>query len=172
MDGEDLVFNLRAIINEYKTKEIKSISIQQLERHIDYAEKHAAQCFDHKKMKHEKHLEAYRAVISTGANAIKSALITNGASAIALLAFLPRIPSTEFDINIIFLTYALQSFLVGVSLAALGSGFAYFTNRSYLEFKKLFWGHSLNVVSVILIFTSYISFVVGIYYSAKALGMF
>lgn len=164
MDGKDIILKLRRFIETHKEKNVPYISLAQLEDELIYVEKHASQC-------HEKHLESYRAVISTGANAIKASVLINGGAAIALLTFYAKAKETIEAALIGNLTKALFFFGVGVFIAALGSGFAYFTNRAYLEGKNKL-ATRLNIISAALILSAYICFLLGITFSAIALGLF
>lgn len=171
MDGKDVIFGLRTTIEDAKKRGMKNMPISLIEQHISYAEKYACQCYDYQKMNNDKFLESFRSVISSGANAIKAAMLMNGGGAVALLAFFPRVNESGIEVNTGLLASALLWFTLGVFLAALGSGFAYFTQRAYHDSKAETVGNWLTALTSSLVFAGYSSFFVGVYWSAGALGL-
>lgn len=171
MDGKDVIYSLRATLHDAQNRGVRSMPLTLIEQHIDHAEKYACQCYDFQKLENDKTLESFRSVITSGANAIKSAMLMNGGGAVALLAFFPRVNESGIKVNTDLLAAALLWFTLGVFLAALGSGFAYFTQRAYHDSKTETLGNRLTVFTSVLIFAAYSSFFVGVYWSAGALGL-
>lgn len=113
-------------------------------------------------------IESFKAAITIGANACRTFLIVNGGAAIALLAFLGNIwnknSSNEAATAV---AAALMFFCVGVVLAGLCSGLAYFSQclfaASYLGTKKikLWLGHAINAIACLCGAGSLIVFAYG-----------
>ncbi len=120
-------------------------------------------------------LESWRTAASFAEMALKSAILVNGASAVAMLAFIANqsVDTTE-DKDIVNLVPALRHFLVGVFSAVLATAMAYFS--AYLENRALWrWVENkkhgrmfdngvlvLTLLAVIFIGYSYVRFWIGV----------
>lgn len=172
MDGKDVTKALRTYMNELKTQNISNLKISDFEAHIDLAEKYACQCYDRHKMEHESKLEMFKSVISSGANAIKAAMLINGGGAVALLAFAGKVSENKNNyVDINFLSTALFFFCLGVLMSAVASGTTYFAQKLYTAYGNTKPGHVVTSITVILILASYYSFFTAIHKASLALGL-
>ena len=81
---------------------------------------------------HEWNLEMLRSVITTGQSALKSALLINGAAAVALLAFIGNVLSSkQGSVLIAGIPCAMGYYVVGVLVAAMAAGFTYLSQAGY-----------------------------------------
>ena len=87
---------------------------------------------------HEWNLEMLRSVITTGQSALKSALLINGAAAVALLAFIGNVwSSPKGPQTIAGIPSAMSYYVIGVLVAAVAAGFTYLSQAGYgSEFGK------------------------------------
>ncbi|MHB1092334.1 hypothetical protein [Thiobacillus sp.] len=111
---------------------------------------------------HEHNLEMLRATITTGQSALKSALLINGGAAVALLAFLGSVWSSDkigevpSEIN-----PALLLYVFGVLSAAVAAGATYLSQAGYgNEFGKAsrYVGYIGHVLAVLGVLGSYVLF--------------
>lgn len=111
---------------------------------------------------HEHNLEMLRATITTGQTALKSSLLINGGAAVAALAFIgnvwikvpPESPLTMLPTSLMF-------YVFGVLVAAVASGFTYFSQAGYAgEFGKISRrvGIVSHIITVCLVVSSYYCF--------------
>ena len=125
---------------------------------------------------YEHNLEMLRSVITVGQSALKSSLLINGGAAVAVLAFLGRLLSSESaSVSIDGLSLALLQFVWGVLAAAIAAGATYFSQAGYGgEFGS--WSRKIgiggHIVAVVGVFAAYGFFGVGAWqaYSAINLG--
>ncbi|WP_322521131.1 hypothetical protein SR882_10175 [Guyparkeria halophila] len=125
---------------------------------------------------YEYNLEMLRSVITVGQSALKSALLINGGAAVAVLAFIGRLFSSESaSLSMGGLSLALLQFVWGVLGAAIAAGATYFSQAGYGgEFGS--WSRGVGVgghiVAVLGVFSAYGCFGVGAWqaYSAINLG--
>ena len=107
-------------------------------------------------------LEMFRSVITSGQNALRTALLINGGATIALLAFLGKM-TTENPGKIAIFSGSLMIFTVGVFIAGLTSGFTYLSQWFYASGKS--WcrwtGWALNIICIILGLLAYGVFIWG-----------
>ena len=124
-------------------------------------------------------LESWRTAAAFGGTALKSAILLNGAAALAVLAFIANQWSgleegKEAVKDGAVLVPALQHFMVGVFSAALGTGVGYFAalaeNRSlwyWVEdkekiYKPLFrLARAFNGVTIVFVVYAYVRFWLG-----------
>jgi hypothetical protein len=115
-------------------------------------------------------LEMFRSVMYAGQNAIKSSFLLNGGAAIALLAFIGHLAQFKVDKVALFGT-CLLPYAYGVLVIAVTSGCTYLSQWFYASprnfAKKI--GRVLNVVSMLLVITSYGLFVWGLFVTYRAL---
>lgn len=107
-------------------------------------------------------LEAFKAIILQGQNALKTALIMNGGSIIALLAFLGKLTDTNPE-AMTFFSKPMGIFMYGVFLAGLASGFTYLSQwfGSYNKAWAPKLGFKLNILVIVLGLSSYGLFLWG-----------
>ena len=82
-------------------------------------------------------VEMFRAVISAGQNALRSAFLMNGGGAVAVLAFIGNLANNDPQ-RIPSLAPSLTVFVSGVLLVAVASGATYFSQWFYAHLPK--WG--------------------------------
>lgn len=111
---------------------------------------------------HEWNLEMLRSVITSGQSALKSALLINGAAAVALLALMGNVLAAKDGIKTIAgIPAALSYYVGGVLVAALAAGFTYLSQAGYGgEFGKASRkvGRAGHVGAVLNVVASYILF--------------
>lgn len=123
---------------------------------------------------YEHNLEMLRSVITIGQSALKSALLINGGAAVALLAFLGRLFTSEsMPISIGCLSLALLQFVWGVLAAAIAAGATYFSQAGYAgEFGP--WSQRIgfggHMVAVMGVFAAYVFFAVGAWQAHSAMN--
>ncbi|WP_417542941.1 hypothetical protein [Methylophaga thalassica] len=171
MDGKDVIYALREYLDHFKSQNIHTLPISSFEHQVSLAEKFATQCNEDKRMKHEESLELLKSVISSGANAIKAAILINGGGAVALLAFAGNAKDNPILVNIDSISLALFVFCLGVFLASLSSGITYFTQYLFHHFSHKPFGKITNYISSLFNFTSFLCFIFGVYFAAKSLGL-
>lgn len=110
----------------------------------------------------------------SGQVAMKSAILINGGAAVAMLAFIGHVLSSDLCIDIKLLTKSTAFFTIGVLLGAVATGTTYLTYicyqisyRKHRENKKVSGdkiiklGSSINIVTIILVISTYILFLKG-----------
>lgn len=111
---------------------------------------------------HASYLEEFRAVIQSGQNAMKTALLMNGGASIALLAFIGKLTEKQ-QYQIPHFAEALAIFVLGVFFIGAASGTTYLSQWFYAESEK--WkiriGSGFNIISILLGLTSLGFFVWG-----------
>lgn len=112
---------------------------------------------------HQSSLEMFRSVITAGQSAIKSSFLLNGGAAVALLAFISHIATTNRSSISIFAD-SLLPFAYGVLAITVTSGFTYLSQwlyaSEYQTAKKL--GFGFNIVCIVLGLSSYGFFLWGV----------
>lgn len=114
-----------------------------------------------KKVKHEQDIELFRSVLNAGTLAIKTSLLVNGASAVAILGFLSRVwgsGNPKGDVKE--LSLSLLLFGGGVLFSALSTTVAYGIQYCSQQYKKI-EGVVLLYVAIVLILSSYIMYAWG-----------
>ncbi|MFQ5673262.1 MAG: hypothetical protein ACE5G9_09215 [Nitrospinales bacterium] len=107
-------------------------------------------------------IASIKASVDLAGIAIKSALLINGGATVAILAFLGNFLSKDAQKTVVLnaLASPLGYFSLGVVTAAIGSGLAYCSQRSYLEeWNKA--GICFNLLAVIFIVATYGAFIFG-----------
>ena len=121
-------------------------------------------------------IEGFRAVVSFATIAIRGLLIINGGAAIALLAFLGHIASSPTSAALVpVLSGALMYFGWGAFLAAFAAGGAYLAQVLFTELegeKSVIWGNVCRVISVAVVATGYVVFILGLYKAKWAFAAF
>ena len=171
MDGKDVVNTLKYYMSDAKQNGITSMKVSDFEHRIDLAEKHACDCVEHKKMEQEREIELFKSVISSGANAIKAALLINGGGAVALLAFAGKIQESIINVDENYLATGLLYFCMGVLFSAISSGTTYLSQLFYSSISKTKYGYVLHGITILMIVTSYYFFFSAIYNASLALGL-
>jgi hypothetical protein len=130
------------------------------------------------------------AAIKASEEAIKAAILINGGSSVAMLAFLGSVASKDLlsPAQLAALTRPLLFFGFGVAAAVIGSAMAYFTNlmiagssirkqreyqfpflRSTLSSKQHWiWGEVFRWLGIIAVTTSIVLFVAGLFQASSA----
>jgi len=123
---------------------------------------------------HEHNLEMLRSTISTGQSALKSALLINGGAAVALLAFIGSIWTSNNAAKALpEISLALLLYVSGVLSAAIAAGFTYFSQAGFgHEFGKNSRpvGHVGRWLAVLGVFASYVLFGYGSWLAFAGLG--
>lgn len=119
----------------------------------------------------QKQIEMFRATITSGQAALKSAILINGGASVALLAFIGNIwTKGTLQEAVDSLTLSIGLFAGGVLAAAIASGNAYLAQYCYSRYPK--WpGDLLNVVTILLVIASYVLFAWGVYESYSAFAV-
>ncbi|RBA25075.1 hypothetical protein [Herminiimonas fonticola] len=110
---------------------------------------------------HAWNLEMLRSVIVAGQAALKSSLLINGAAAVALLAFIGNMVSSNKSSVVIGTAEALVFYVFGVLVAAVATGLTYFSQAGYgNEFGKYSrtMGLAGHIGAVIFVLVSYVMF--------------
>jgi hypothetical protein len=102
------------------------------------------------KLEHESNLEAFRAVIQSGQNALRTCLLINGGAAVALLAFLGHLVSNDISgAPMRAVATAMAAYVTGVLAGGLASGFTYLSQWFHADdWDKT--GFALNILSILL----------------------
>lgn len=117
------------------------------------------------KTKHEVSVEMFRSVLTTGATAIKTSLLVNGASAIAILGFLSRVWSASIPAAVSRgLSFSLVLFGFGVLLSALATIAAYGTQHCF-QYKQIVAAKITRMFAILFVFAAYGVFSLGILHS-------
>ena len=115
-------------------------------------------------------------LVTLGQGAIKAALLINGASAVAILAFVGQVLSNELPTGVfVSAKYAIAIFALGVLVAAFSTLLAYLAQLFYyratgkenderVETKK---AEVIRHVALVLVLLSFAIFVVGIFWSLQ-----
>ena len=168
VSASDLGGLLDNIEKEVSTKEGQGRAAQPLESALaEYKAKNDANLAEYR-VRADSELEQFRSVIQSGQAALKSAILINGGAAVALLAFLGRIwqkPQSTADVS--GLTMSLLEFIFGVLAVAVASGTTYICQYSYGR-NWIKTGHTINIVSILLVVISYILFGLGSYSAYQA----
>ena len=109
-------------------------------------------------------VEMFRAVISAGQNALRSAFLMNGGGAVAVLAFIGNLANNDPQ-RIPSLAPSLTVFVSGVLLVAVASGATYFSQWFYAHLPKWgsYTGHAFNILTIVFAIASYCAFAWGIH---------
>ena len=106
--------------------------------------------------------ELFNAAIESGRNALKAGMVINGAASISMLTFIGSISSSvNAKIIIKSLSIPLSSFVVGVLACAVASGVTYIAQSYFYHIPEKYTGNYWNVLGILLVSFSYISFAYG-----------
>jgi hypothetical protein len=115
------------------------------------------------KSAHDANLEMFRSVLNTGTTAIKTALVVNGAAAVAILGFLSRAWASSIPSDVAKgLALSLLFFGVGVLLSALATVSAYGTQHCF-QHKNMVAGYIVRMFAIIFVLVSYVLFGMGVW---------
>src|ERR1700722_9884926 len=122
------------------------------------------------KLKQERQLAMFKAILDLAAVALNAAFLVNGGAAVAMLAFVgtARANTNLFDTHA--LVFALSIFALGVFAALIATGLGYYTQVKYAQTEATEISTENKVVAL-LIFVSYVAFFVGAFFAAKGLGL-
>lgn len=129
------------------------------------------------KMNHAASLEAFRSVITVGANAARAFMIINGGAAIALLAFLGNVWNKDSSPDVLSsILGSLLIFCIGVLCSGVCSGFTYLAQYCYAtselgsDSKWKMGGDINNIIAILSGVSSLILFGVGAYVTYASMG--
>lgn len=188
MNVTDLINDLRASINGIKAQSHDTVPVSGLEAYLaemqriagiqeepaleEKLREDARRKFEHDSdlwktqapLQHASRLEMFKSVVEAGQTALISAMAINGGAAVALLAFLGNLLTTQAEdvdpFPISGIGIALLVFLLGLGCAGLASGIRYLVQTAYsLRWKKS--GIALNIVSIGLGLASFSAFFLG-----------
>jgi hypothetical protein len=110
----------------------------------------------------EAQLEQFNSLMQISALALRSALIINGGSALALLTFLGNMKESS---GMVYFVCALKIYIAGVTLAAFAHATSYLAQYRYLNELKSNGakqkGQYITYASILLVVSSYLAFVFG-----------
>lgn len=105
-------------------------------------------------------LELFKSIVTAGQAALKTTILINGGAAVALLAFIGKLYTTQSKELIPLLAVSLVCYVYGVLCGSLATGFTYLTQFLHLrKIPKL--GATANILSNLCVIGSYILFAVG-----------
>ena len=186
MDAKQAMEIFRKEIAEVKAKNLESVTVEGLEKFVEYIEARAdlsgkdltAQ-MEHYKAQTAANLaqynaertmdvEMFRSVIAAGQNATKSATLINGGADVALLAFIGHVWDKALAPNIVRgLTWSLLLFVSGVLASAIAGGATYFSQALYAgNWERT--GHAIKYITIGLVGMSYPAFAMGGYEAYSA----
>lgn len=115
-------------------------------------------------------LEMFKSVITAGQAALKAGMVVNGGAAVALLAFAGKIWETQTSQTVAnSLTSSILVFCLGVLSAAFATGTTYLSQFAFSgNWVKL--GNFINILSILVVLSSYGLFFVGAFTAANSLG--
>jgi hypothetical protein len=119
---------------------------------------------DANKRAHEGQLEMFRAVITSGQNAIKTSFLLNGGAAVALLAFIAHLAEIDRK-KVPQFGCTLLPFAFGVLAITITSGLTYLSQWLYANPEPVARkrGFCINTLCIILGILSYVMFVWGLF---------
>lgn len=113
-------------------------------------------------------MEMFKSVILSGQSAIKFSMVINGGGAISLLAFIGKIWDNNLAKDLLEnLSTAIFIFSIGILLSAIASGITYIT-QSLFSYEKIKMAWFSNILAILLVISSYITFFMAIKFSLKA----
>lgn len=173
MESKKSIETLRESIVELKESGQKEVQIEALLELIDTIQSTTTKSHESslqrdlaiEKLKHvsSSQIEHFKTVIQSGQNAMKTALLINAGAAVSILTFLTKVMTDKNIALAHTLSNALLLFVIGVLCAALSTGTTYFTQNAYSKLSSAKWGNIFNIVSIGLVFISYISFAFASY---------
>lgn len=180
MTAKQFATQMKAIIEEIKEKGTAAIYCDNLIAYLDEVQKspepepspvdferykaELLNWIETNKKNHEGELEMFRSVITSGQAAIKSSFFLNGGAAVAMLAFIGHLAQFKAE-KVPEFAACLVPFAYGVFAIAAASGLTYLTQWFYASDlprvqKVGFW---LNILCILLGFTSYGLFAMGLF---------
>ena len=150
IDSEKLILLLENLSKDENLK-------QNIEKDADVNRQAFIKSIEHKQ---EWNVELFRAAISKGESALKTAFLMNGGATIALLAFLGQL-STHAPNKISTFADSLVSFVGGVFFIVISYAAAYFSQCCYAEENKKSKGDMYRRITIILAISSYLFFIEG-----------
>jgi hypothetical protein len=142
MGSKELIEKIRGDVADTKEKGFSSIPVENLFAYLDELEKnsdHSANQLTSQQLEEFKadlavwqagRTELFKSVVLAAQNALKSAILINGAAAVALLAFIGNVWKAGGSPLLIAIAGALYWFVIGVLLDAVSTAFFYFTQWS------------------------------------------
>jgi len=195
MKASEVIQVLKGSIVASKEAGVESVSLADLEAYATRLEKAAAgtpddvaageaamekfrtdltEWISFRQRQHEHNLEMLRSVITVGQSALKSALLINAGAAVALLAFVGKVWSTDpTEPDLKSLATALLHYVSGVLSAAVAAGTTYFSQAGYGgEFgaASMSIGRVGHVLAILGVVGAYILFGRGSWLAFLAVG--
>jgi hypothetical protein len=179
METHEAINEIKVALSGVQSEGQEFVHIPALNNFLDALEKSATLSKDVAKFQHESNMEWYKAqvnfdlemfksVIMAGQTALKTSFLINGGAAVALLAFIGNIwNKTQTIIVIKTLANSLVIFSAGVLFVAIATGTTYLTQNFY-AYKWNKTGAIVNIVSILCVIMSYLTFILGIIYMYKA----
>ncbi|MFA7585631.1 MAG: hypothetical protein WCY11_05455 [Novosphingobium sp.] len=178
MEAKNFVQDLRRNVEQLKAEGVEQIEVVNLLDYLESAERDLTSTEvldvelykaklqtwveDHKRS-HNQSVEMFRSVITAGQNALRTAFLMNGGSAVAVLAFIGHL-ATNAESKVPLFAPSLAIFVTGVLVAAVASGVTYLSQWFYAADKA--WaektGFVLNIAAIVLGISSYVVFAFGI----------
>jgi hypothetical protein len=190
MEVQDAINEIKHDLIEVQDEGNEVVHIQSLINFLESFEKSASMSIEMRKLQHASDLEWYKAknqveieeykakityglemvksVKEAGHTALKTSFLMNAGAAVALLAFIGNIwNKTQAAIVIKALANSLGLFSLGVLFVAIATGTTYLTNNFYaVKWNKT--GAIVNIISILCVIMSYLTFIFGIIYMYKA----
>lgn len=105
--------------------------------------------------------ELFKAVTTAGQTALKTVILINGGSAVALLAFIGNIWNKSTDVAIVErLLNSMGLFIIGVLAGGVAAGLTYLAQRHYQNQNEKH-GNCINNIIIICVVIAYIVFLIG-----------
>lgn len=125
------------------------------------------------RLESESRLKMFDSVVTFAGIALKGIVLLNGAAAIALLALFKDLvgaSSLAAGVSTDRLAAGLEDFALGAFFGVVASALAYLTQRAYSDLPNRLWvGHALNVLTVVVAGAGLVLFVFGLYAAADGL---
>jgi hypothetical protein len=185
MNAMDLIRLIRLQASKVKGQGSTTVTISSLESLLSEAERHLATSavidpnvvLEHAKLQHASDLaeysaktnaniELFKSVIATSKVAIKSLLLINGGSAVALLTFIGHLATVGKPGLIAPFALPLIWFVIGVGTAALFAGFLCLAQKAYAE-GWVCSAHTCALITILFAVGSFVAFGFGSYFGYK-----
>ena len=177
MDTTTALDEIQTALREAAKEGLDTVRVDALQTFIDELKKDASESATDSrarfKAQHDSNLAEYRSkievalenqrtTVQSGHYALRTAILMNGAAAVALLAFLGSAWSAAGTApqNLANFPVAMLVFVVGVLAAAIATGTNYVAAYSAARESALIF-YVVNSISIVLVIVSYIAFIIG-----------
>lgn len=126
----------------------------------------------------ELQLDLFRSVLTSAHSALKAIMVINGGAALALLTLIGNMMTKDMDSRILLLSRSIELFCYGLLAAVIAAGLTYgaqfcFLNALQLKVRWLYpAGIIVQIVTIIVVITSYILFILGVDHSIETFNYF